>query len=155
MMNHSCIILLCPENWWNNKGGQSMKYKVFSILLIYAAVLLCNCSEKESIINDKVNDSKKADFIITDIMEMGITSYNCPYIKLKVKNVGNATGYNVACHINALNASYTIIDTATAYFAGLSNIKPGQSAQDDAIFFELKTHSDYSSLEYTMSWLTR
>lgn len=78
-----------------------------------------------------------------------------PSLMITVKNIGTATGYNASCDANALNAAGTIIDTAQAFFAALGDIDVGQSALDEAIFFNLTSHADYVSLDYNCTWLTR
>lgn len=78
-----------------------------------------------------------------------------PSLMITVKNTGDATGYNVGCDAQALDAAGTIIDTAPAFFAGLGNIDAGQTAQDEAVFFKLASHDDYKTIEYDCSWLTR
>jgi hypothetical protein len=82
-------------------------------------------------------------------------SFLSPSLMITVKNTGTATGYNVGCNANALNAAGTIVDTATAFFASLENINVGQSAISEAVFFHLNSHADYATLEYDCSWLTR
>ena len=84
----------------------------------------------------------------------GIKSYGSPYLTLTVENTGSATGYNVACTVLAKNGSL-ILDDGFAYFAGGADIDPGESAIDEAIFFDLGSHSDYTDLEYDLSWLDR
>ena len=84
----------------------------------------------------------------------GIKSYGSPFITITIKNVGDATGDFVRCNAQARNDANTIIDTGLAVFAGWGNIKPGESAQDEAIFFSLSSHSDYASVTYDCSWNT-
>lgn len=83
------------------------------------------------------------------------TSYNRPSLLITEKNTGNATGYNLAVHAYAHNAAGTIIDTAVAFPANLGNIAPGESAQDEAVFFNLNSHTDYAGLTFDASWLSR
>jgi hypothetical protein len=92
-----------------------------------------------------------------EIITVDKTTFNSirPSLMITVKNTGTATGYNVGCNANALNAAGTIIDTALAFFAGLGNIDVSQTALDEAVFFNLASHTDYPSLEYDCTWLTR
>ncbi len=83
------------------------------------------------------------------------TSYSRPSLTITVKNIGDATGYNVSCDANALDSAGIIIDTAQAFFAELGDITVGQSALDEAVFFNLSSHDDYVSLTYNCDWLTR
>lgn len=86
----------------------------------------------------------------------GMTSYNSPSINVTVKNTGSSTVYNVGCQTNALNSSDTILDTAQTFFASHGDIAPGVSAQDEGVFFNLSSHSDYATLDATTcTWLTR
>ncbi len=121
--------------------------RLFLVLALGLGVLLTGCS-------DSPFAPKEAEFEITDT-SYGMTSYDCPYVQITVKNVGNATGYNAACYAHAKNSGGTIIDTGFAYFAGGGDIDPGESAQDDAIFFDLSSWSEIASVEYDLSWLTR
>lgn len=119
--------------------------KHLSFLWVILLLFLLECQ--------KPTEPKEAKFVITG-KEKGMTDYDCPYVLITVKNIGNATGYNVACRVHAKRDD-TIIDTGFAYFADGGNIAPGESAQDDAVFFDLSSHSDYTSLKYELSWLTR
>ena len=96
---------------------------------------------------------EEADFFITS-KTLGIKSYGSPFVTITVRNIGSATGYNVSCDVQA-KVGNTIIDAGFAFFANGGNIISGESALDDAIFFKLESHSDYDSLEFELSWLTR
>lgn len=89
---------------------------------------------------------KEAEFEIIE-KEYGWTSYGCLFVSLTIENIGNATGYNVACdiHIGRLHAF--------AYFADGGNIEPGERARDDAYF--LTFDRKHSGVTYDLSWLTR
>jgi hypothetical protein len=118
------------------------------------------------IVNDGEVNSAPATVTVTatvqpqakfEIISVDKTTFNSshPSLMITVKNTGTATGYNVGCDANALNAAGTIIDTAPAFFAGLGDITVGQTAQDEAVFFTLTSHADYASLTYNCTWLTR
>jgi len=121
------------------------KIALFLVLIILFLINIC-CFPTEP-------KEKKAKFEITSMKKL-MKDYGSPYILTIVKNTGNATGYNVSCTFQAFKNNI-IIGTAHAFFAGLDNISPGQSAQDDAIFFDLSFHSDYDNLTHEISWLTR
>lgn len=131
--------------------GKSKTFWIYQICIIVFLLCVTGCIFDDS---SKKPDIKLARFEIIET-ELGMTSYDSPYILITVKNIGNAIGYNVSCDVHALNDSNVIIDTGSAYFAGLEDIKPEQMAQDDAIFFDLKSHDDYVTLDYNLSWLTR
>jgi len=95
----------------------------------------------------------QAKFDITSVVKT-MTSYDRPSLIITVENTGEATGYNVSCDAHARNATGTIIDTASAFFAGLGNIAVGETALNEAVFFSLKSHNDYVTLTYDCSWLT-
>jgi hypothetical protein len=95
-----------------------------------------------------------ANFVIISVAKT-MTTFNRPSLTITVNNNGTATGYNVSCDAHARNSAGTIIDTAQAFFAGLGNIVVGDSALDEAVFFNLNTHTDYVSITYDCSWLTR
>ncbi len=85
----------------------------------------------------------------------GMTSYHCPKIDGIVRNDGNLTGWNVMISFQALNAGNTILDTAHGFPADLGDIKPGQSAVFEAIFFNLYSWSQIDHVQYTIDWLDR
>ncbi|MCK4297109.1 MAG: hypothetical protein KAX28_10695 [Candidatus Marinimicrobia bacterium] len=60
----------------------------------------------------------------------------------------------VSCDVQAKKGNL-IIDSGFAYFANGGNIKVGESAQDEAIFFEINSHNDYDNLTYDLDWLTK
>ena len=95
----------------------------------------------------------EAEFIITSKV-LGIKSYGSPTVTITVKNIGNKTGYNVSCDVQAKRGN-TIVDAGFAYFVNGGSIQPNESAIDEAIFFDLNSHSDYDRLEYKLSWLER
>ena len=92
-----------------------------------------------------------ADFEIVS-KEFGTKSYGNPYVLITVKNIGRGTGYNVSCDVQAKRGG-VIIDSGFAYFAGGGDITSGERASDEAIFFKLRSHREYDSLEYNLSWL--
>ncbi len=119
-------------------------------LLAFAAlgVFGIGCEELDEVFSDSV-----ADFSFVSTKQTYV-SWGAPAIEVTVKNTGERTAYNVACDINALRGS-TIIHSTTAYFAGLNDIDPGQQAMDEAIFWTMDSHADYSRLEYTLRWIER
>ena len=121
--------------------------KRFAVLGIAILIILASCDIFEP------EEPKKPKFEITNTVK-GMTSYDCPKITITVKNTGNATGYNVSCDVQAIRGS-TIIDDGFAYFASGGDIDPGMSAVDEAIFFDLSSHSDYDRLEYELDWLEK
>lgn len=100
-------------------------------------------------------DAKPAHVIVTAQSNF-VTSYNSPAILFTVKNDGEKTAYNISVKVNALQGS-TIMDNATAFPANLGDILAGQSAQDDAVFFNL-TPAQAAALTYStpvITWLER
>jgi len=84
----------------------------------------------------------------------GYTSYGCCEITGTVKNVGNATGYNVMIAYQAYNANNVIIDSANGFPAEAGNIPVGVSATFEAVFFELYNWSVVDKVTYEITWLT-
>jgi len=115
------------------------------ILLVLLLLIIFSC--------DSILEPKEAHFIITS-KTTGMKSYGSPYVKITVKNDGNVTGYNVSCDVKAKKGNM-IVDSGFAYFANGGNISVGESAQDEAIFFNLDSHSDYDNLVYDLDWLTK
>ena len=120
-------------------------------LLGLLTLLALSCSSGSS---SGGGSKPQANFIITSVVKT-TTSYNSPSLTITVKNIGNATGYNVGCTSNARNAAGTIIDTALTFYAGLGDIAVNNSAQDEGVFFKLNSHNDYTSLTHSCTWLTR
>ncbi|MCD6579687.1 hypothetical protein J7L48_09435 [bacterium] len=81
-------------------------------------------------------------------------SYGSPYVKITVRNIGDGIGYNVSCDVLAKRGN-NIVDSGFAYFANGANIEPGESATDEAVFFDLSSHSNYDNLKYELDWLSR
>ena len=96
---------------------------------------------------------READFLLVSSTQ-GYASFGCCEITGIVKNVGNATGYNVMIEFQAYNASNVIVDTASGFPADLGNIPVGVSASFEAIFFELYSWSLVSKTTYEITWLT-
>lgn len=105
-------------------------------------------------VNNSVTTLLKAEFKIVK-RELGIESYDDPFVRITVKNVGDAAGHNVFCKVRA-KKNGIVIDEATAYCAGGRHIDPGGIAHGHAIFFELDSHNEYDTLEYgDLEWLNR
>ena len=94
-----------------------------------------------------------AHFVIT-ATSAELSSSGTPYISITIKNIGNKTGWNVACTVYAKKGNF-IVDTGRAFFAGLGSIRSGDKTSDDAFFFNLNSHDEYDTLEYELDWLTR
>jgi len=120
-------------------------------LLMILGFFIISCNQGSS---SGGSTKPQANFEITAVSKT-MTSYNRPSLLITVRNNGAATGYNVSCRAYARNAANVIIDTASAYFAGLGNIVVGDSAQSDGVFFSLSSHNEYVTLTYECSWLTR
>lgn len=127
------------------------RFKWFLLSLCFAIILI-SCSGGGG--GDGASPTPEANFEIVSV-EKTTTSYNSPSLMIMVKNTGNAAGYNVSCDANALDSAGIIIDTAIAFFASSQDIEVAQSAQNEAVFFDLSSHNDYVSLEYNCDWLTR
>ncbi len=112
-----------------------------------ALILLAGCGIFEP------DEPKEPSFAVTSTVK-GMKDYGSPFVTITVKNIGNATGYNVSCDVLAKKGNL-IVDSGFAYFANGASIDPGESAVDEAIFFDLDSHSDYDKLEYELDWLKR
>ena len=97
---------------------------------------------------------KYASFTMVPPPICGYTGYGCCKLTGIVKNVGQATGYNVGVEFQAYNAYNIIIDTAYGFPADLGNIPVGVSATFEAIFFELYDWTLIAKYEYEITWLT-
>lgn len=117
------------------------------IRFLFWAILITSCGILDP------EEEKKAEFEVTSVTK-GMKSYGSPFITLTVKNTGNATAYNVSCDVQAIKGTL-IIDSGFAYFAGGNDIRAGMGAVDEAIFFDLESHSDYDRLEYELDWIQR
>lgn len=121
-----------------------MRYLAVMLIIV---LLVSGCKEKVAA------PPPEAEFTVTGASAI-MTSFNRPAIRVTIKNTGNATGYNVGVTIQAISGN-TIVDTGHAFPGDLGNIAPGQSAVDDAVFFNLTNHSDYTRTETEIDWLTR
>lgn len=98
---------------------------------------------------------KPAHFVVTS-QTVTTTSYGNHVIIVTIKNDGETTGYNTKVVINALQGT-TIVDTGTAFPANHGDILPGQSAADDAVFFNL-TPQQAATLTFStpvITWLSK
>lgn len=140
--------------------------KITVLLLVFFSLSLSNCIFKNEEptpalpLRPKVESKNKAKFEVISI-ERGIIKRmygQSPLasVTVTVENTGNTTGYNVKVVIYAVNSSGTIIDTASAFPAHLENIRPKQTAKDEAIFFNVSYNVVCNSeLDYDIYWLTR
>jgi len=89
-----------------------------------------------------------------ELGETGTTSFGAPSIKGTVTNYhARITVYNVGCNVHAIDGN-TIVDTASLFPAGLGDIRPGQSAVDEGVFFALNS-LDNLEFQWDCSWLER
>jgi len=118
--------------------------------------LFLSCGKKEaptSPYTPSPPDPKYASFVLTSDA-IGYTSYGCCKITGTVKNVGEATGYNVGIEFQAYNHSNVIIDTANGFPADLGKIPVEISATFEAVFFEVYDWNLIAKYTYEISWLT-
>lgn len=87
--------------------------------------------------------------------ESATKSYGAPYVILHIMHKSGDDIYNASCDVRAMNGS-SIMDTGFAYFADGGTIRSGESAQDEAIFFNLSSQSEYDRFETSdCTWLYR
>ncbi len=128
--------------------------KMFLVFLCLSLFLsIPSCKKKLPTSPDIPYITPEASFILVSSTQ-GYTSYGCCEITGTVKNVGQATGYNVMIEFQAYNANNTIIDTANGFPADLGNIPVGVSATFEAVFFNLYNWSSISKTTYEITWLT-
>ena len=96
---------------------------------------------------------QEAVFEIVNVQE-AVKSYGSPYLIITVQNTGPRPGWGVTCDVRAYGPNQTILDTAWAYFASGNTINPGESAEGEAIFFDLASHTDYLLLDYELNWFS-
>jgi len=98
----------------------------------------------------------RAIFVLDGNLKKNYTSYGSPRFEGYVKNVGNATGYNVMVEITCYSDENktTIIDSAKGFPADLGNIGPGKRAYFDAIAFDCNSHSEIKAIDIEITWLT-
>jgi len=77
---------------------------------------------------------------------------NCEIFGI-IKNVGNATGYNVMVEFQAYSDN-VIVGTARGYPADLGNIPVGVKAAFEAIFFNLYNWGVIGEVTYEITWIT-
>ena len=90
-----------------------------------------NTNKITAVLNGKEYDHSifvlKVTSIAVEFLEKGITDYGCIYRTYKISNNGDTTIFNAATAIKARSGS-VITDTATAFYANLGDILPGESA---------------------------
>ena len=127
----------------------------FCLVCTLLTLFLC-CSKDDAPISPytpQLPDPKYASFILTSDV-CSYTSYGCCRITGTVKNVGEATGYNVGVFFQAYNAYNVIIDSAVGFPADLGNIPVGVSATYEAIFFDTYNWALIHEYTYEITWLT-
>lgn len=99
----------------------------------------------------------RAVFELDGNLKRTYTSYHSPRFEGYVKNVGNATGYNVMVEITCYSDQNktTIIDSASGFPGNLGNIKPGQRAYFEAIAFDCDSHNEIKAIDVEITWLTK
>ena len=75
-----------------------------------------------------------------------------PAVTLKATNTGDYDLYNVYCDALAMSGS-TAIDDAFLYFAYGATIKPGKSAQETGVWFNLSSHDQYQTIDWQCDYL--
>jgi len=130
-----------------------IKKTALFFLCIFLFLSIPGCKKKLPTSPDIPDITRAASFTLVESTQ-GYASYGCCEITGIVKNVGNATGYNVGIEYQAYNASNVIIDTANGFPADLGNIPVGVSATFEAIFFDLYNWSLVAKTTYEITWLT-
>lgn len=104
-----------------------------------------------------VTVNARAIFELDGELKRTYTSYGSPRFEGYVKNVGNATGYNVGVEITCYSDEdkTTIIDTANGFPANLGNIGVGKRAYFEAIAFDCDSHNQIKAIDIEITWLTK
>lgn len=119
-----------------------MKHKRIFIFTFW--ILLCLGCRKE--------EKDFAEFEVVETLQL-MKNYGAPYVLVTVKNIGSAPGFNVSCEVIAKSNS-RIVDSGLAYFKSGEKIFPNEQAVNEAVFQNIASHSNYSSLEYKLNWNT-
>ena len=130
-----------------------IKKSVLFFLCFILFLSIPGCKKKLPTQPDIPEPAKEASFVLVSSSQ-GYTSYSCCEITGTVKNVGDATGYNVMIEFQAYDANNTIIDTANGFPASAGNIPVGVSAVFDAVFFDTDYWSLIAKTTYEITWLT-
>lgn len=128
-----------------------MKTSTFALLSLLF-VLGCSGSKSPSQPSDELPPEGPLEIIK---IEKDLTDYGSPRIWITVQNTSQDTLYNAACTVYAKDSHKVVLDDGFAYFVEGGNIAPGETAREDAIFFDLSSHDDYAMLTYELSWLKR
>ena len=124
------------------------KSRVICCIIFLYAVIVSGCETSE-----KDKKPTGADISFT-YGQFGYESYGSPSVEVVLKHNGGKDIYNASCDVKAIRGS-AIVDTGFAYFADGATIKAGQSTTDKAIFFDLSSHEDYTTVESECDWLYR
>ena len=87
------------------------------------------------------------------VVEQSLKPFGTPYITIKLEHLEGHTVYNVSCDVTAKFGN-VIKGDAFAYFAGGNEIREGEIAQAEAIFFDgIDSHGSYRTLSYKCEWI--
>jgi len=134
------------------------KTKINLWMIVFVMTLLFFTCEEETPFTPSppTPPEPEAYFVITGDIKRTYTSYHSPQFEGKVKNTGDATGYNVMVEITCYSDDYTtIIDNAHGFPGNLGNIEPGQKATFEAVAFECDSHDQIKTYDVTITWLTK
>lgn len=114
------------------------------ILLISFALISCD------------NEPEPGNLELAEI-NTAIKSYDAPYFEGKVENTGDITIYNskITFIIYETENKENIIDTASGFPASGENIKPGQTANFEAVFDSDLSEDDLKHYDYKITFLER
>lgn len=127
----------------------------FYIILIM--MLFIGCKGGDSPTSPSTTSSGDDVVLVDSAFTWDYKSYGSVAYAGKVKNVSSKTVYNVQIVIYAYSdtAKTNIIGTASGFPADLESIGPGQTANFEAIFFDIKNGGLIKANSYEITWLYR
>ena len=126
-----------------------MKRILIIFTLVFLSVALVGCGSSD--------DPKEPRLQVVGEITTGKTSYDRPYYAGTVKNTGDGTAYNASIEFTIYEdeAHTKILGTAWDALADLTDIKPGQSTDFEAVARSLTTTDQLKYYNVKITYLTK
>jgi hypothetical protein len=124
------------------RAGMEIR-NLFKTLLFFGVFLLFGCSINSN--GDIIIDPPHCSIVSSE----NKNEFLSPTINFTVLNDGEgSTAHDVSLSIKLKRGGF-IVDDATVFFG---NLEKGESKTEEANFFKLKNHSEYSSKDVKLVW---
>ena len=126
-----------------------MKRILIIFTLVFLSVALVGCGSSD--------DPKEPRLQVVGEITTGMKSYGSPYYAGTVQNTGDGTAYNASIEFTIYEdeAHTKILGTAWDALADLTDIKPGQSTDFEAVARSLTTTDQLKYYNVKITYLTK